>query len=239
VVRSVLCSVIVLGCLSAGTASAASVRYEISGSTALFSERFEARMRADGSTEFVSTGRTTDGVTNVAVTGEAVLNFDGSRVTLEQFDVSFDGVAINGVIAVDAAIGVIGGAGGLIGNVLTFDVASLSRVSILACTSPVGAAFCDAVAPLGVREFGPFVLSDFVFDADGNFSTAQNIPGAIPIGVSGMPGLASMASATSDVGGGLILRATRVVPEPSTLGLLGAALALFTWVSTRRRTLPR
>src|SRR5262245_1711603 len=157
--RILLCSAIALGCLSARTASAVPVRYAISGSTSLVSERFEARVREDGSIELISTGFTTDGIRNVPVTGEAVLDFDGTRVTLDRFDVSFEGVAILNVIAADAAIGVTGGAGDLIDNLLTFDTASLLRVSFLGCESPVSAALCAAVAPPGVRDLGPLVLN--------------------------------------------------------------------------------
>jgi hypothetical protein len=170
---------------------------------------------------------TTDGIRNVPVTGEAVLDFDGSRVTLDRFDVSFEGVALIGVIAADAAIAVTGGAGDLIDNLLRFDQASLLQVAFLGCESPF-AALCDAIAAPGVRDLGPLVLNDFVFDLDGSFTTAQDFPGAIAIGVSGM-------SSEGDVRGGLVLRAVPLVPEPSAVGLSGAALALLALVSTRSR----
>jgi hypothetical protein len=77
--------------------------------------------------------------------------------------------------------------------------------------------------PKTVNTVGPFLLGDFVFDADGGFTTVQDFDGELPIGVGFTPGLALAAGSSSGTSFGVRLRATQVA-EPPLLGLLALAL---------------
>jgi hypothetical protein len=196
---------LVLAVLPAGGAEAASVSYRLTGSTT-----FEERLAGL--------------VIDVPIEGRATLDFDGSRVTLTELEVSFDGLAAPPFrITLDGDLSVIGGAGDLSDGVLRFDESSRVEL-LLGCIGDLS--LCAAFAGPGSTEVpalltrGPFVLNDFVFDAGGGFTTVQSFADLLPIGTAGLP-----AGVAADAGSGGTFRLRAVqVPEPAPLGLLALGL---------------
>jgi hypothetical protein len=160
---------------------------------------------------------------DVPINGTATLDFQGSRVTLTEFSISFADLGrteIMGLLFLDGSLSVTGGSGLLGGNVLAFDGPSSAALTIT-CNGRQD--FCDLLGPgtiVGVPKpggtRGPFLLADFVFDAAGNFTTVQDFEKLLPIGLAGVGASDPPTLAVS-------LRATQV-PEPSALSLLGLAL---------------
>ena len=212
-----LYGLILVAALLSGNAQAASVSYRLTGMTNL---------------DVIQPGV----LQNVPVTGTATLDFDGSRVTLTEFSVSFEGlgeVELMGLLSLDGSLSVSGGAGLLSGNVLSFDDPSFAALT-LTCNGRQH--LCDIFGPgtiVGVPKpsgmRGPFLLASFVFDADGSFTTVQDFERLLPIGVSSAPGSPAGASFL-----GVTLRATQV-PEPAALHLVGLALLAIASVRARRR----
>ena len=229
--RPWICGALASSCLIAlaGSASAATIRYELTGATSFMSERLEIVQRPDGTFEFVSTGELNEaGITNVPIMGEALLTFDGSRVQLDRLDVSFSGVDLFSLAHFDASLQVTGGAGTLMDGVLAFDMESLLAVDLV-CRSTLPE-ICAIAA--GSGELQAFILNDLVFDLDGSFTTRQDFGGGFPIGAGGSTGLGDPSGRLVP---GVALTA-RQVPEPTALGL-AATLALFLAASAwaRRR----
>jgi hypothetical protein len=177
-----------------------------------------------------------DVVEDVPVTGTATLDFQDSRVTLLEFSVSFEGLGeleFRDLISLDGSLSVTGGGGLLSGGVLSFDQPSFAALT-LTCNGRQE--LCDVLGPgtvvgmprpAGMR--GPFLLADFVFDADGNFTTVQSFERLLPLGVS-----SGMASMTQSASRSVTLRATQV-PEPTALQLVALAMLGIASARGRRR----
>jgi hypothetical protein len=163
-------------------------------------------------------------VIDVPIQGSATLDFDGARVSVVELELSFRDLAAPPFqVVFSGDLSVNGGAGLLDGGTLRFDQTSLASL-LLDCK---GGSLCSTFAPgseLGMRslqEADPFLLNDFVFDAEGNFSTAQTFDDLLPIGVRSGSMLAALESSAEETGGGLSIRLRAVqVPEPAELGLL-------------------
>jgi hypothetical protein len=156
----------------------------------------------------------------VPIEGRATLDFDGSRVTLTELEISFDGLAIPLFrLTLDGDLSVIGGAGALSDGVLRFDQPSRAEL-LLGCLGDrsLCATFAGGATPEqpGLLTRDSFVLSELVFDAGGGFTTVQSFADLLPIGATGLPS----GSAT---GGIFRLRAVQV-PEPALLGLFALGL---------------
>lgn len=219
---STLCGVVLAAVLLSGNVHAASVTYKLTGMTNVSSLVPSAPP-----------------LTEVPISGTATLDFQGSRVTLTELSLSFEGLGeqeSRGLLFLNGGLSVSGGGGLRSGSVLSFEDPSFAALT-LTCFGRQD--FCSAVlgsdSMLGVPKLsgmrGPFVLDSFAFDADGNFTTMQDFERLLPIGVS--TGTASMAGASFL---GVRLSATRVqVSEPTELHLAGLALL---WVASLR-TRPR
>jgi hypothetical protein len=177
-----------------------------------------------GSTDFGLQGLIVD----VPVQGRATLDFDGARVTVLEFEISFqDLVSPPFMFSIDGVLTVEGGSGLRNDEILRFDQPSFAVLDAQ-CT---GSSACDAFVGREPIRRGPALLADFVFDASGGFTTSQRFDGLLPIGVGGDVGMGGSPGARV----GLTLQAT-AVPEPSQLGLLLTALLALARLRFRVRT---